>query len=61
MATFTARYHGECTSCGQGVKGYEVAYDSDGGLVHVDCTDAPPERTRPICPVCNTEKPCFCD
>lgn len=55
--TFTAQYSGVCGSCDDRFPaGTEVAYDSDGDLVHVDCP-AQVRTPRPLCPHCFVELP----
>lgn len=55
--TFTAQYPGHCAACDTGFPaGTEVAYDTDGDLVHVDCP-ALAHEPRPLCPLCFMELP----
>ncbi|ASR85112.1 hypothetical protein SEA_PHELPSODU_65 [Mycobacterium phage PhelpsODU] len=61
-STFTARYTGRCAVCPTLIqKGDEVAFLSDGGLIHVDCEDNSPEptnaRRHPVCTACWLEHP----
>lgn len=60
--TFTARYHGTCTSCeGHISPGDQVAWVDDD-IVHADC-ESPREPPAPaeVCTECWVTKPCFCE
>ncbi|AFN37757.1 hypothetical protein FGG44_gp66 [Mycobacterium phage MacnCheese] len=61
-STFTARYRGRCGACSTSVQpGDEVAYMSDGALIHVDCEDTSQDSTNvrrhPVCATCWLEHP----
>lgn len=56
MATFTARYHGECGECGHHISpGDEVQYDRTDTLVHATCPERPDDAPAGSpCPKCWT-------
>lgn len=56
-ATFTADYPGECSACGQQVKGTEVTFGAFDELVHVSCPPDPTALVRDTCPHCFLELP----
>jgi hypothetical protein len=55
MATFRAKYRGQCAEGDSISEGDEVMYDSSGKLVHVDCKADDLVARGPICPSCHLE------
>jgi hypothetical protein len=51
---FTAEYHGECSICGQELKGRECVYDTDNTIIHLNCPPTPEDlaRKNPLCGRC---------
>lgn len=64
-ATFTAQYaSGTCADCESRIQpGDEISRTVDGGYTHAHCpaTDLEQAAAKPVCPVCQMAKPCFCD
>ncbi|QFP94849.1 hypothetical protein SEA_MARSHAWN_63 [Mycobacterium phage Marshawn] len=61
-STFRARYRGRCGGCPEPVQpGDEVAFLSDGAVIHVDCEDTSHDddktRRHPVCGACWLEHP----
>ena len=66
MASFEARYHGECGYGDRIRPGEELMYDDTDTVVHVQChrqafTGEVPDDVEAVCPECHTLRPCWCD
>ena len=57
--SFSARYRGWCSSCGEQIEvGDLLTYEADGA-VHVQCPVL--DSRAQVCTTCWLEKPCTCD
>ena len=51
--TFTARYHGFCSSCEKHIhEGDQVKYDTENQVVHEECLPVTTPVEYPVCTVC---------